>query len=222
MGMLPLFTFPSLVPAANQSRPESAAIFQGLYDRYPSSAVASAEGQLLVNRVLLAGKVVVIGTSAPQAMDWHDTPLGEMCGPEVLINVIRAFSSGAVLRQPTLPNKIVREGAFAFIGSLPFFLYWLFAPQLRARARESRFTRPIAWAIPVALFPVTIGLAGLAMIATSFWRVGDAFLGGYTWDLYTPLAALSLEGFADAASSVSSFLDQIVRTARRWIFGESP
>ncbi len=211
---LQIFSFQSIAEDAGGHRSKTAAALRGLYDWYPSSDIAPDLDRLAVNPVLLDSKIVVIGTSARQAMDWHMTPIGEMAGAEVLINVVRAFASGAELREPDVLGKILREAGFGAVGSLPFFGFWFLFFWIKRSRFAHRYGSLVAPVTACVTFPLTIAISFTLMILSSYWPAGRAFLGGYTWDLFTPLAALSLECFCDAGSKVSGIFEHGVRRLR--------
>jgi CHASE2 domain-containing sensor protein len=224
----PLFTLASL---ATSSGPTDAAEVRGLYDHYFASKVIASDGTLLISPDLLRDKVVVIGASARVGMDWHFTPIGPMSGAEVVLNMTRAFASGAVLVEPDLLGKILRECLFVFVGSLAFLLYWWVSDAARPwafrlgeslarrlpRSTHAHILEPIAHAFAVApavlLFLPTVAASAVLIIAAAFSLVDIAFIGGRTWDLITPLFALSLEGFAHASMVVLGLIEAAVAGA---------
>lgn len=214
---LPLFTLPSLATPAGTPRSAEAGVYMGLYDRLWAGETVALSGALTTDPSNLARKVVIVGTSARSTLDWHDTPLGEMAGAEVILNATRAFAALALLREPPLHEKILREAAFAVVGSVPFLGFWFLALGGRRWLLARPGGRWIAWAPPLLLFAPTIIASGLLMIFVAFWNVSAAFMGGHTWDLFTPLAALSLDGFSHASSLVSMRLEEAVSRSRRWL-----
>jgi len=212
---IPLYTLPSLTREVGQVEGPDAAAFRGLYDRYPSSSLMTADFSMAIQPKLLVDKVVIVGASANQAMDSHRTPLGRMAGAEMTLNMVRAYSADALLHEPSLSGKLAREATFAALGSLPFLAYWIATFHAAAWLAARRYGRWLSWAPGALLFPPTLLAAALLMILASFWRVGDSFLARSTWDLLTPLAALSLESLSHGGKLVSDTLERAVAKTRR-------
>lgn len=79
------------------------------------------------------GRLLVIGTSAPIADDWHDTPLGAMSGMEVVANAIRTFEMERGGKAPVSGRWMFDALAWAVLLAVIFLL----ALVQRARARRS-------------------------------------------------------------------------------------
>ena len=72
---------------------------------------------------LYDGKVVVIGASNPARRDWHYTPLGNMAGPEVVINAIRSFQRSSKEPEPTASSTLWHEAQIVMTCSLIWLLF---------------------------------------------------------------------------------------------------
>jgi hypothetical protein len=111
---------------------------------------------------------------------------------------------------------------------LPFLAFWWAALAGHAwLARRPWIERHwLLRALPAApaalLFIPTVFVSGLAMIAFAFTQLNISFLGGHTWDLFTPLIALSLEGMTDAFSRILGITEEFVVHTRRRLFRARP
>jgi CHASE2 domain-containing sensor protein len=66
----------------------------------------------------VAGKIVIVGTSAPSLQDLHQTPMSgssPMSGPEVLANEVATVSAGIPLREPSSAVAVLLIVLLAFI-----------------------------------------------------------------------------------------------------------
>jgi hypothetical protein len=72
---------------------------------------------------LYEGKVVVIGASNPGRRDWHYTPLGNMAGPEVVVNAIRSFQKFSKQPEPTAFETFRHEALIVMTCSLLWLLF---------------------------------------------------------------------------------------------------
>ena len=195
-----LFSLPSLVPPDGQIRAGDAAQFQGFYERFAASDAVTPAGELKISRALFAGKVVLVGSSAAIAQDMHATPLGEMAGGEVILNMVRAFSAEATFVEPSLMPKLIREATYCLVGSLPFAFYWFTSAKLTAWVAGRPWLRFFRFLALSPLFLCAIAASAALMVGLSFYTVGGISGGHRGLDLYAPLVALSLEGITDVAA----------------------
>lgn len=214
----PLFTLPSLYTDELGASPYRST-YLNFYDWHPSSELFTPDFAQQVTPAIFAGKVVVIGASAAVAEDRHETPLGRMAGSEIILNVLRAFSAEALLPEPSLAGSLCREGFFAVIGSLPFFLFWAVLIGAPARFGPLWSRLRLDWILPVLLFPLTIALAARLLIAAGTWQIGGNNLSANAWDMLTPLVGLGLECFADGSKVVSTRLERAVEHWREVLSG---
>jgi hypothetical protein len=209
-----LFTLPgraTTTPMAREERSPMARLFQNVYSRYASTEAFSSSGALRLPADNLADRVVIIGTSAPTALDWHQSPIGNMTGAEIILNATKAYLEGGTRDEPNPREKLLRELAAACIASLPFLLGWLVYFLLRSALKHRTVEDIFDWTIAPLLFFLMIAGAGLLVTFSALSGLGRAAQGGQIVDILTPIAALSLEGFAEGTRRI---LDVIERGAR--------
>lgn len=212
------YSLPSLSAADEDQRALYRERYLGFYDRIEASALIEGDAFSWPPE-LMKGAIVVLGTSMPEGHDWHVSPLGPMTGPEILLNAVRAFSEFSPLSEPsaTAPASerlasawrsfAIKVGAMStgtlimLVGWLAIFWVgdcWTSAPMwLRKVVCVSFFVLIL---IITALVELTTGIAALERNA----QVADAT------DLLTPLLALGLEGFAEAARSFAQASETLV------------
>ena len=193
-----LYSLPSLVPGPDGQRPFQAAQFQGRYDLYPVSAMLDDQGKLR-QPDLFKDKIVVISTSALTALDHHDTPLGDMAGAEVVLNAVKAFLDGGLIREPGLGAKIGHEAMVIGVSSLPYLVFWVLYFQLVALWRGSRTGLVVLPLFATAGFVVTVAAAMALAAVVTIVPLTKGFEEGFALEFFTPIFALSLEGFAEGA-----------------------
>jgi hypothetical protein len=194
-----LYTLPSLAIGPNDAAIDALTNkFLGAYNLYAASGAITSDR--VNDPVDFTSKVVVIGASAPQALDRHDSPIGPMAGPEIHINAIKAFRNcqSGFVSAPSGPNRIGHELTIIAATSFPFFIFWLGYFGLAAGLRGGR----AGFVLPVA---GVIGFCGaiLFAMAIAVWmtlrQVSTGSEEGLSLEFFTPIFALSLEGFAEGA-----------------------
>ena len=73
--------------------------------------------------------IVLLGTSAPEALDWHATPLGLMAGAEVIANAVRAYGAPqryVVSSQESSWNKFLSKFKVKFLLTIAALIPMLF------------------------------------------------------------------------------------------------
>lgn len=215
------YSLPSLSAANEDQRALYRERYFGFYDRIEASALIEGEAFSWPSD-LMRGAIVVLGTSMPEGHDWHVSPLGPMAGPEILLNATRAFSEFSPLSEPsaTAPASerlasawrsfAIKVGAMStgtlimLVGWFAIFWVgdcWTAAPLWLRKAVCVTFFVLIL--IITALVELITGIAALERNA----QVADAT------DLLTPLLALGLEGFAEAARSFAQASETLVAWA---------
>lgn len=214
------YSLPSLAAADPQQRMTYRDRYLGFYDRIEASDLIDGR-RFSWPPDLMQGAVVILGTSAPEGHDWHVTPLGPMAGPEVLFNAIRAFSEYAPLSEPSATATTTERLASAWrgfslkVGAMAtgtlimllgwFAIYWLgdcwgVARWLRRTACVAVFLLVLALTAVLELFGGITALERNAQVAEAT-------------DLLTPLLALGLEGFAEAARTFAHASEVLVTWA---------
>jgi len=177
---------------------------------------------------VLTDRIVVLGSSQVQGGDWHATPLGAMTGSEIVLNATRAFIEFSPLREGTGASPAGRQilqGLNAFmakfkgivIGALIMTLCWLTIFGLNGRMkRRGRLSSLLS----VLLF---VGFMGALFVLEVFAGLG-ALRGAsgpvQAVDLLTPVVALGLEGFAEAARSFTQQAEALGQSIFNRLMGQ--
>ncbi|HWE46920.1 MAG TPA: CHASE2 domain-containing protein [Caulobacteraceae bacterium] len=206
-----LYSLPSLVPGPDGQRPFQAAQLQGRYDLYPVSAMLDEHDQLR-QPVLFKDKIVIVSTSALTALDHHDTPLGDMAGAEVVLNAVKAFLDKGILHEPGLGARLEHEAVVIGASSLPYLVFWVLYFQIGALMRRSRAGMVIQPLFATVGFVVTVAAAMALAAVVTVWPLSKGFEEGFALEFFTPIFALSLEGFAEGARWA---IDRIEHTVER-------
>ncbi|MBU1346841.1 MAG: CHASE2 domain-containing protein [Alphaproteobacteria bacterium] len=215
------YSLPSLAAAGAEQGRVYRDRYLGFYDRIDASALLDGDGFSWPPE-LMQGAVVVLGTSAPEGHDWHVTPVGPMAGPEILLNAIRAFSEYSPLSEPSVTATAGERFAAAWrgfaikVGAMTsgtlimlvgwFAIFWISdcwtaAPRwVRQAACVTIF---LVILLVTAMYELFSGIASLERNA----QVSEAT------DLLTPLLALGLEGFAEAARTFAQASEALVAWA---------
>jgi hypothetical protein len=207
-----LFSLPSLVPGPHGERPFQAAQFQGRYDLYPVSAMLDDKGALR-QPALIRDKIVIVSTSAVTALDHHDTPLGDMAGAEVVLNAVKAFLDGGLVAEPGPLERFGHEAVVIAASSIPFLAFWVLYFWIGALLRGSRVGMVIQPAFATLGFLATV-LAAMALAAVvTIGPLTRGFQEGFALEFFTPIFALSLEGFAEGARWTIDRIEHVVEAA---------
>lgn len=210
-----LYSLPGLSDEADQSTEFLRARYLGRYERFVASRLMT-EGRFEIPEGLLAGKIVVLGTSAAQGEDWHPTPIGPLAGPEIVLNATRAFGEFTPLKETVRGASLTSRLAEAwsryaakfggtFLGALvmtPCWLgiYWLMSrsrlkPALKRLGSVSLF---LLFMIAIIILEMVTGVAALRHGAQS----------GQITDMLTPLLGLGLEGYAEGAKAFTDMAER--------------
>jgi CHASE2 domain-containing sensor protein len=206
------YTLPSLVspdPAVS-TEPAVAVRYRGFYDRYLASGLFADRSETLNSN--LAGRMVIIGSSAVNALDRHESPVGPMAGAEIHLNALKSFlncKQGFVAEQQAW-GRAANEAQIIAVTSIPFFIFWMtyFWLSSRAVSGRARMLLPLVGAggfllaIPVAML--------LAVVVT---EVAGGAKQGFALEFFTPIFALSLEGFAEGARWLIDRIEYVVEHA---------
>jgi hypothetical protein len=186
----------------------------------------------------IADAVVVVGTSDPAGRDWHDTPLGQMAGAELIINAIRAYVSFKPLSDSAEPfGRFWHKVAIAGEAALVFWVGWALIFALlqygpRAWQRLCRLASlghagrrvcrragdAVVSILVVFVFIMTTCVACLWIIDLEVGTTAIALPQGRPVDVVTPLLALTLEGLVEAIAVVLAFAHRALETL--WIGAE--
>lgn len=176
---------------------------------------------------LFAGRVVLLGSSLPSALDRVQTPIGSMSGGELVLNATRAFADFRRIEDPpSLFAEISKKIAGLGLPALVMLLTWGCIHFLRARARthlanrreneSSALLRRAAVELGSRATVIVIFVAG--MLAAAFsetWslarelaelqRPGEHV---YAVDVLLPVVAMGLEGYAEGAKSLADWFER--------------
>jgi|SRR5665213_1277598 len=206
------FSIPSIVPDSTGARPVISAQYQGSYDRYLTSAIMTKRDNLSLDPGLLHDKIVIVSTSAIMAFDHHSTPLGDMTGAEIVLNGIHAFLNNTFVEKFGIWSKIEHELEITLVTSIPWLAFWMFnvrAARLRPVSLLGRITVGIASA---AAYLVTLAVAMVFAAFTTLSIRGGPVTSGLGLEFFTPIFALSLEGFADGARWIIDLIGEVVES----------
>ncbi len=194
-------------------------LYAGLYERY--EAFAAPQGRTLLASSHFKGATLILGSSAADGLDLHPTPLGDLSGAELILNATRAFRELAPMTVPAtdapfldrlggyaeaLPTKAVG----ALVGAVVFFPIWLLIFTL---VRSPAFPRLVVMGLVVAAFAVGLVLLLGAEVTLGLLELRREVPHGRAVDLLTPMLAIGLEGYAEAAKSVSGQLERLAAKA---------
>lgn len=107
-------------------------------------SISQLKGGLPLSPGLLKGAVVVIGSSRSDGGDWHETPLGLLSGPEILINNLHALQAYRFIGPPNIPHLALEKFAVLLGTVLIFALYWFGAYALTEKMKRARPAKPSA------------------------------------------------------------------------------
>lgn len=209
------FSLPSLVKGPHQEEYES--LYDPIYRRLILGALRFEEnGRLVPLPRVVAGRIVVIGSSAYPAQDWVYTPTMPMAGSELLINTVRTFAIERRERVETRefdgPSELLEKLLAAAMGSLVMIGPWLFAIGLwRLACRTKGWLHRFGAAILIVLVFVG-GLAASAALELHGLLIqasrGEA--RGLMVDVVTPVLALGLEGYAEATHVLIEWIEGLI------------
>jgi hypothetical protein len=214
------FALPSLSPSTGAppkghgAQSISAAFAsQGIYNRWDAAEAFSPQGALQASPDTITGKIVVLSTSAPTALDRYNTPIGILAGAELILNAVNGYSMGSCYIPPEGVKRVYREAFLIFVASLPFLAFWICYFLAREHFDGSKLSSALVGLGALTGFICTIALAmGLAMsVALASGRSANSF----ALEPFTPVLALALEGFAEAARWLADRIEHLVLRTHR-------
>jgi hypothetical protein len=207
-----LFTLPSQI--TQQPNEENQAFSGDLFGSFEHRwASAHAEnGRYRVPRGHLRDAIVIVGSSAAAANDWHDTPLGAMTGAEIVANATRAFEVYTPLTSPSLFANLSVKISFALLATLAAIGVWLRVQWHRAQpspmTKRSRLGRAVVTAAVFALaviFSVGLVVAEAAVSLNFFPELGESI------DVIFPILIVFAAAFVDIGSWMNDRFEDAVR-----------
>lgn len=212
------YSLPALAAVGDDQKLVYRDRYLGFYDRVPASTLLQGN-EFSWPPDLMQGAVVILGTSAPEGHDWHVTPLGPMTGPEIVLNSIRAFSEFSPLSEPSATASASDKLAAAwrgfsvkvgtvFTGTLIMLVGWLAIFWIGDQwAGAPRWVRRVACVLVFFAVLTVTALIELFSGISSLQRNAEV---AEATDLLTPLMALGLEGFAEAARTFAHVSEALV------------
>jgi hypothetical protein len=187
--------------------------FRDVHNRCLAKHFWNATGSHCGQGQAYLGKVVVIGASNPLRRDRHYTPLGDMAGPEVVINAVRSFLAYPQLRDRRLPEVLRQELALVPMGGLVWLFYFMFRCRLvdRAHAAPSSVLGAIGRsALILAAFVVALVVAVAVALFWSYETAGPV----PSLDVLVPVLAIAVDEYVELASKivhrVESWVDAVL------------
>jgi hypothetical protein len=146
------------------------------------------------------GKIVVVGASNPIRRDWHYTPLGNMVGPEVVINTIRSALQVPNSHDPKFWGSLGSKLLIVIFCAVLWFPYhvWRLCRSRRSRSRPSRWATVTNGAIVSGGFVVTLFAVVVVTLLMSLPHL-DVLIG---------VLAISLELYVEGAQVILHYIEQ--------------
>lgn len=212
-----LYSLPGLSANDRQSAELFRTRYIGRYERFVASRLMT-DGRFDIPEGLLSGKIVVLGTSAPQGDDWHPTPIGALSGPEIVLNATRAFGEFSPLKETTRGasrsariseawSRFSAKFGGTLLGALIMTPAWLGIYWLMSRPRLHQALKRLAC---VAIFVLFLGAIVILEIVTGVAALRHGAQVGQITDLLTPLLGLGLEGYAEGAKAFTEMAERAV------------
>ncbi|MEM8942900.1 MAG: CHASE2 domain-containing protein [Pseudomonadota bacterium] len=193
-----------------------------LYRRYRTKDFIGENGAIdrLFRDVDFGEQIVVIGTSAFDAGDWHRTSVGALAGAEVIINAARAFSQFSPLAtKESFWSKLLQSIQLTGIAAFALFFFTWAAVAI---SRRNWITKPLSlvkwWHYPLAPFAALMASAvylagiGVAIVAVSFWTYGQVTSKSAlaSFDFLLPVIAVAFEGLVEISHGFLNHVHQWV------------
>jgi CHASE2 domain-containing sensor protein len=173
------------------------ATYRTVYNRCLASNFWDASGSFCAKAEAYAGKVVVIGVSNPLRRDRHYTPLGDMAGPEVVINAVRSFIDYPEYRDKSLAELLSKKAQIVGWCSLTWLGYFLVRcrlsrPNVGVRKRVVR-----AVAVSVAFLTALASAIGVAL-----WTSFEMDRPVPSLDVLVPVLAIAVDEYVEQVSKL--------------------
>lgn len=184
-----------------------------------------------MDNVPLKDAIVLIGSSSPEAMDWHTTPIGRMTGTEVIINAARAFTDFDPLpTESSKLSKLLHKLGLTAVASAVLFPF-LFLSELvvpRRRHGAALTATPTLGELVVSIVPgltaAVILMWGLAAATVAvLWVLYlelDWLQGPYAIDFLIPVIAVAFEGVVELSRSFMRFMENFILAISGLIAGK--
>ena len=190
--------------------------FWGVWNYYPlRDFIKDARIEFPAN--VLRGKIVIIGSSAAAADDWHLTPLGYMSGAEVVANQIVAIRQDAFIKRPSFIGRFINAIIDLFTAATVMSPFWFLIFYVDRRQIKSPRTRSVA---KKALVTVIFLAGSVTTFAVMLWIsvYGSQSSNKSVVDFLIPTIAVLLEGFAEGARTLTTFAESQIGSVVRSLY----
>lgn len=191
--------------------------YRGHYDRCLAANFWDPYASICGQAETYKDKVVVIGVSNPQRRDRHYTPLGDMAGPEVVINAVRSFVAYPEHHDKTLSELLVKKCTIVLWCSVVWFAYFL------VRCRYfSEGALPLNSNLQIAGRAAVVGLCFIGTLVAvvvlaltmSFKTEGPV----PSLDVMIPVLAIAIDEYVEQVSRIVHGVERRLK----WLLGVSP
>jgi hypothetical protein len=153
----------------------------------------------------LKDRVVILGASHPIRRDRHFTPLGDMSGPEVVVNAIRSFTVFDGFEDPGSWRVFFGKcGSILLITAVVWLPFYVFDARTREKMRQSGsgvLSLATLWRI------VAFGLATGAACTGALWLSTGGSKVAPDVDILLPVMAVSLETLHEALQKIKEWIE---------------
>lgn len=167
----------------------------------------------------VSGQIVVIGTTDWEANDRHATPLGQMPGPELIINAARAFADfGPLSHQKTLMEKLLGELTIVAITVMALWPFIWGSNYIQARQYLGGLFRPLSYVdhlVAEIVFLTGVGFATLAVLIFIYTSLALSSTIAPA-DFLLPVLAVAFAGILELVMKFLRLVERPIRAAFRY------
>ncbi|MHC6225146.1 CHASE2 domain-containing protein [Pseudomonas sp. X10] len=194
-----VFSLPSQYTHLDEGvAPERArwAVYRGRYERCLAAHFWDSETAQCGQVATYRDKVVVIGVSNPLRRDRHYTPLGDMAGPEVVINAVRSFLAYPHQQDKSLGQLIAKKCLIVLWCGLPWLGY--FAVRCYCFPTPAAPSRPLlanAWRMVMVGLTFSFAMLGVVGLALALSFAPEAPTPSL--DVLVPVIAIAIDEYIE-------------------------
>jgi hypothetical protein len=202
------FSIPSMV-LSPRNDPRNA-VTRWWTTRLQASVEFANDDQPFAATRLLRDAIVVIGSSR-DLRDYHDTPLGQMTGAEIVLNAICSFLEFPPLGDVGLIGSILGEMPIIACTAIVFAFFWWWVSRHARRSRAQhrswhRQLRSVALHSLGFLFTCVVALCFAFVLTFSTVLLQSAS----RYDVVTPVLITALEGTVEGMYVVISRIETVI------------